>query len=134
MADAAVTGVWRGSLVDVLGAEGTLTLQLTGRGDAVRGEFTARITGQHEPLVRTGTVAGSATGGRVALNLTFPRGEGDEVRIALEGHAFDLVDSGAGLCGVYEVAARSFSPLQGGVVALSRDRRVQTAEVRGGRR
>jgi hypothetical protein len=38
------------------------------------------------------------------------------------------------MCGTYEVAARSFSPLQGGVVALSRDLPTRAIEAKEGER
>jgi hypothetical protein len=131
-AQVSANGTWTGSLVDALGTEGTLKLELAGRGGSVKGRFRATIAGHHEPFVRAGEVSGKATKGSIELQLAFPRAEGEEVSIALHGHTFKLSDEGAGMCGTYEVAARSFSPLQGGVIALSRDRRTAAAEAQGG--
>ena len=131
-AQASPNGTWTGSLVDALGYEGKLTLVLSGRAGKVSGRFRASIADHHAPFVRAGKVSGKASKGSVDLELTFERGEGEQVRIALRGHAFRLTDEGAGMCGTYEVAARSFSPLQGGVIALSRDRSPAMAEAKGG--
>lgn len=131
-ASASPNGTWKGSLVDALGYEGTLMLELAGRGGKVRGRFRATVADHHEPFVRAGEVSGKAEKGTLELQLTFPRAEGEEVSIALHGQTFKLSDEGAGMCGTYEVAARSFSPLQGGVIALSRDRGPATAEAKGG--
>lgn len=131
-AKAGPSGAWEGSLIDALGYEGTLTLELRGRGGKLKGRFVATIADHHEPFVRTGEVAGTASGDDVALSLTFARQQGEEeVRIELHGHTFKLSDEGVGMCGTYEVAARSFSPLQGGVVALARDRRPTLTEAKG---
>lgn len=131
-APVSANGTWAGSLVDALGNEGTLKLELAGRGGRVRGRFRATIAAHHEPFVRAGEVSGKAAKGSVELQLTFSRGEGEEVSIALHGRTFALSDVGAGMCGTYEVAARSFSPLQGGVIALSRDLGPTVAEAKGG--
>lgn len=118
---AAPSGNWRGSIVDALGYEGSLTLTLTLRKGAVRGTATAAISDHHAPFVRSGNVSGKAADGALHLEIAFAREE-EKVTIALDAHTFELSDKGgAGMCGTYEVAARSFSPLQGGVVALSRD-------------
>jgi hypothetical protein len=129
-ASADATGTWRGSIVDALGYEGSLTLRLAGRGGQVSGDCTATISDHHEPFVRSGKVRGKADDGRLSLRISFKR-EREEVTIALEAHAFELSDKGgAGMCGTYEVTARSFSPLQGGVVALSRDRSAPAVEAK----
>jgi hypothetical protein len=133
-AQASPNGTWRGSLVDALGYEGKLTLVLNGRGGKLSGRFRASIADHHAPFVRSGKVTGRAQKGAVELELAFPRSEGEQVRIVLRAHAFRLTDVGAGMCGTYEVAARGFSPLQGGVIALSRDRQPAVAEAKGGAR
>jgi hypothetical protein len=79
-------------------------------------------------------VSGTAEDGHLTLQISFARAE-EEVTIALDAHAFELSDKGgAGMCGTYEVAARSFSPLQGGVVALSRDLPTRAIEAKEGER
>jgi hypothetical protein len=131
-ASADASGNWRGSLVDALGYEGSLTLSLTGRGGRISGVCTATISDHHEPFVRSGKVSGKADDGRLSLRISFARAD-EKVTIALDAHTFEFSDKGgAGMCGTYEVAARSFSPLQSGVVALSRDLPARTIEATGG--
>ena len=132
-ASADATGEWRGSLLDALGYEGSLTLELAGREGRVSGVCTASIADHHEPFVRSGKVTGNDDAGHLALRISFARGD-EDVTIALDAHAFELSDKGAGMCGTYEVSARSFSPLQGGVIALSRDVPVASVEAAGEKR
>jgi hypothetical protein len=133
-ASAKPSGNWRGSLVDSLGYEGSLSLELTARKGRISGACTATISDHHEPFVRSGKVSGTAEDGHLTLQISFARAE-EEVTIALDAHAFELSDKGgAGMCGTYEVAARSFSPLQGGVVALSRDLPTRAIEAKEGGR
>lgn len=131
---AEASGNWRGSIVDSLGYEGSLTLELAGREGRINGVCTATISDHHEPFVRSGKVSGKTDDGRLSLRISFARAD-EDVTIALDAHTFELSDKGgAGMCGTYEVAARSFSPLQGGVVALSRDVPAQAIEAKGGGR
>jgi len=118
--------------VDALGYEGALTLDLAEREGRVSGVCTATISDHHEPFVRSGKVSGETDDGRLRLRISFRRAD-EEVTIALDAHTFELSDrGGAGMCGTYEVAARSFSPLQGGVLALSRDLPARAMEAIGG--
>jgi hypothetical protein len=79
-------------------------------------------------------VSGTADDGRLSLQISFARAD-EEVTIALDAHTFELSDKGgAGMCGTYEVAARGFSALQGGVVALSRDLPARAIEAKEGGR
>ena len=133
-ASAKPSGNWRGSLVDSLGYEGSLRLELTARKGRISGAFTATISDHHEPFVRSGKVSGTAEDGRLSLQIAFARPD-EEVTIALDAHTFELSDKGgAGMCGTYEVAARGFSALRGGVVALSRDLPVRAIEANEGGR
>ena len=130
-AGAEASGTWRGSIVDALGYEGSLTLELARAEERIIGVCTATIGDHHEPFVRSGKVNGMTEGGRLSLRISFARPD-EEVTIRLDAHAFELSDKGgAGMCGTYAVAARSFSPLQGGVVALSRDLPARAVEAKG---
>jgi hypothetical protein len=131
MANAEAGGNWRGSIVDALGYEGAVTLSLAEREGRVSGVCTATISDHHEPFVRSGKVSGETDNGRLRLLISFARAD-EEVTIALDARTFELSDKGGvGMCGTYEVSARSFSPLQGGVLALSRDLPAQSIEIKG---
>jgi hypothetical protein len=121
-----VTGTWTGRFVDVQGREGELTLELRTRGGAVRGAFRTEIAGQHEPIRDEGRVEGKTDGESLVLELVGRK----NASVALDAHTLELTEGGRGLCGTYRVSARTFSPLGGGVVALSADRSEGSVEVK----
>lgn len=128
-----LTGSWAGELVDVHGFRGELGLDLAagGKGD-LKGVYRIAIGTQHDTLVRKGEIAGTVSGGK--LKLAFSTRE-PPVKMGLEADVIPLREGGLGLRGTYEVSARGFSALQGGIVVLAKDR-VQEARLinRAGRR
>jgi hypothetical protein len=57
------------------------------------------------------------------------------VKMGLDADVIPLRGGGLGLRGTYQVSARAFSPLEGGIVVLARDRRQEAQLVsRGDRR
>jgi hypothetical protein len=117
-----LTGIWRGRLVDVLGFEGELELDLVSTDDGqLHGTFGAEIGGHHSTLRRTGKVRGKGT--ERAINLVLV-GEDQQspVKINLKGDVLELRDGGVGMRATYQVSAEHFSPLQGGILTASKDR------------
>lgn len=117
-----LNGTWTGRLIDVAGLEGSVGLTLRGRGGRVSGTFTATIPTQHEGVRATGKVSGATKGDKVELVVEL---EEAPVKITLRGDAFDCRDGGLGMKGTYDVAARRFSPLAGGVVVLHRPKKLR---------
>ena len=117
-------GVWTGQLVDVRGFKGEITLNLSDdKKGALKGHYRAVIVGQHEPVLGRGEVAG--TSARDKLKLTLSSREKD-VKMGFDGDLIALRDGGIGMRGSYQLSARGFSPLQTGVVVLSKDRRQES--------
>ena len=118
-----LSGSWRGRLVDVQGFEGDLQLTLKSDDDGqLRGTFTVQIGTHHSSLRHHGEVQGKGTEKELSLALA-PRDREVPVKISLTADVLDLRDGGMGLRGTYEVSARAYSPLQGGVVCASAHRK-----------
>lgn len=117
-----MSGSWRGRMVDVLGFEGELELDLkAGRGGEIKGQYHIEIGAGHSSLQQRGDIAGTISEKGLKLALV---GERLPVKISLNGDAIELRDGGVGLRGVYEVSARGYSPLQGGIVCASKDQKL----------
>lgn len=124
-------GTWTGRMVDLQGFEGEITLRLE-RGEksgTVMGWFDVAIGGHHDSIRRRGTVEGRQTDDRIVLNLEV--GDEKAARIAVDGRVWALNSGGTGLCATYDVAAKSFSPLRGGVLALSTGVPIRSTTVEG---
>ncbi|MGD1973600.1 MAG: hypothetical protein PVH37_20900 [Desulfobacterales bacterium] len=118
-----ISGNWRGRLVDVQGFEGDLELNLkSGRDGRLSGMFSVEIGANHSTLRQRGTVEGKVS--QKGLNLAFAV-EKPPLKIKLTGDVIDLRDGGLGLRGAYDVSARNFSPLQGGVACAAKDQKVE---------
>ena len=113
-------GAWRGRLVDLQGFEGEilLTLETADKG-VLAGEFSVSIGGSHTSIVQRGTVRGSFKPDTVALSFQL---RNPPVKVVVRATAQVLRDGGVGLSGTYDVSAKGFSPLQGGAIAVSKDR------------
>ena len=123
VANRRIPGTWRGRLLDVQSFEGALTLHLKSvRGGRVRGTFNVEIGQTHSSLRRDGEVGGTYEEGRLELAFI---GEELPVKILLSASVQELLDGGVGMSGTYEVSARQFSPIQGGVFCASKDRKVE---------
>ncbi len=116
-----LSGVWRGRLVDIQGFEGALELKLeSGAGGKLRGSYHVDIATTHSAMRQQGEVHGSYS--KSGLSLAFASKE-PPIGIRLTGDVLDLRDGGVGMRGVYEVSAKTFSPLQGGVISAAKDQR-----------
>jgi hypothetical protein len=116
-----LSGVWRGRLVDVQGFEGVLELTIeSGAAGRLRGSYNVEIATTHSTMRQQGEVHGSYS--QKGLSLAFASKE-PPIEIRLAGDVLDLRDRGVGMRGVYEVSARTFSPLQGGVISAAKDQR-----------
>lgn len=126
-----IQGTWTGRLVDVQGFEGEITFDLKQekKGQEVYGSFDAAIGVNHTSMRQRGAVKGSLAGDR--LDLIFETKAGDErpVVIRMAGQVQPLKEGGAGLKATYEVSARGFSPLQGGILCASAGRTLTSAMV-----
>jgi hypothetical protein len=122
-----MSGRWRGRLIDVQGLEGELALDLKvdGRG-RVSGLARTAIGGHHVPLELLEEVSGRAKADRLELELV--GGEERPVAILLTARVMEMTGGGLGMCAEYDVSARGFSPLQGGVAALNKDAPVPAAQ------
>ena len=128
-----LAGSWTGELVDVHGFRGELRLDLAYGGEgAVKGEYSVSVATEHDTLTRRGEVSGTSARGRVKLALSMRE---PPVKMGLDADVIPLRGGGLGLRGTYQVSARAFSPLEGGIVVLARDRRQEAQLVsRGDRR
>jgi hypothetical protein len=118
-----LSGIWRGRLIDIQGLEGDVELNLkSGDNGQLHGTFSVEIGGHHATLRQHGSVQGKSTERGLRLALV-----GDErpVKIGLTGNILQLRDGGMGLSATYEVSAKGFSPLQGGVVCASKGQKVE---------
>ena len=114
----AISGSWDGRFIDVGGFEGTLQLYLKeGRGK-VDGRYVVSVLDEHGPIDDEGGIKGTVDGERVQL--TFSSKQGQDVRISFVGQVFACRNDGLGIKGVYDIAARRFSPLGGGVLVAQR--------------
>jgi hypothetical protein len=118
-------GTWTGKLVDVQGFEGDVRLRLSGKGEALRGTFAASLLTQDDPVALRGTVSGKLVRGRIRLSF-----EAEEFSASFDAKLLDLAAGGEGACGTYEVSARGFSPLRGGIVVLNRGATGTDAEMK----
>jgi hypothetical protein len=118
-----LSGLWRGRLVDIQGFEGELELDLKG-GSAgqLTGTFNVSIAANHAPIRQRGAVEGKFSDDKLTLALV---GKDLPVKIGLIGDVLDLRDGGVGLRGSYEVSAKTFSPLQGGVACAAKDQKFE---------
>jgi len=116
-----LSGTWRGRLIDVQGFEGELRLDVAARSDGrISGEYGVTIGATHTSMVQRGKLTGAWKDGVLTLGFAL---EKPPVKVAVKAEALALRDGGVGLTGVYKVSARNFSPLQGGVISVSKDRR-----------
>jgi hypothetical protein len=120
--DGSVQGRWTGRLIDVLGFEGELSLDLTQekRTSAVTGTFIVELAGQHASVRRRGSVRGGLEKDRLVLTVDVK--EEPSAQIELTGDLLRLAEGGVGLCATYSVSARRFASLQGGVACASTGR------------
>ena len=113
-------GAWRGRLVDLQGFEGEILMTLQAVDEAaVGGTFSVSIGSTHASLVQRGEVKGTVRDSVVmfAFQLRDP-----PVKVVWRATAQDLRDGGVALSGTYDVSAKTFSPLQGGAISVSKDR------------
>jgi hypothetical protein len=119
-----LAGSWTGELVDIHGFKGELELALAAdREGAIKGDYRVAIAAEHDTLIGRGEVAGTTARGKLKLTISMRE---PAVNMGLEADLVRLRDGGLGLRGTYQVSARGFSTLQGGVVVLSKDRRRET--------
>jgi hypothetical protein len=118
-----ISGVWRGKLVDIQGFEGDVELTLKAADDGqLQGTFAVTIGGHHGAVRRRGEVRGKSTEKQVSLALTSKDKE-LPVKISATGDVLNLRGGGAGLRTTYQISAKGYSPLQGGVLCASKDRK-----------
>jgi hypothetical protein len=118
-----LSGIWRGRLIDVQGFEGEVELNLKSDDDGqLSGTYSVEVGGQHSTLRQHGSVRGKGTEKGLSLTLV---GKEQPVNISLKGNILKLTDGGMGLSATYDVSAKGFSPLQGGVVCASKDQKVE---------
>lgn len=118
-----LSGLWRGRLVDVQGFEGDLEINMrAGSAGQLSGTFDVAIGATHSTIRRQGTIEGKVSGQELRLALI---GRDLPVKFELVGEVLNLRDGGLGLKGVYEVSAKGFSPLQGGVVSAAKDQKLE---------
>ena len=113
-------GAWRGRLVDLQGFEGEILLTLRAADDSVvGGSFSVSIGSTHASVVQRGEVKGTVrdSAATFAFQLREP-----PVEVVWRATAQDLRDGGVALSGTYRVSAKTFSPLQGGAISVSKDR------------
>lgn len=127
MAD--LNGTWTGRLIDIRGFEGEIVLRLESEEGEVRGRADVRILTQHEVESYRLPIVGE-TGKRGRILLKGSAGEDAGVEFGIEGVVFELPADGLGLRGTYEVVARQFTALSGGVIVCSKGGRLPTVEVR----
>lgn len=120
-------GEWRGRLVDAAGFEGTVTLDMRGRGGKVSGRYHAALFTQHGDAGRKGKLAGRMEDGKISLTLR-PERDNDP-KIELRGTVFPM-GKGMGLKGIYEIEQRKFSPLVRGVMCACNNWQAALPETR----
>lgn len=127
MAD--LNGTWTGRLIDICGFEGDITLHLEESRGSVRGRADVRVHTQHELDTYRVPLAGEV-GERDRLVLKGSAGEKTGVDFGIDAVVFEPESGGVALRGTYDVAARQFTALRGGVVVSSKGGRLPTVEVR----
>ena len=118
-----LSGAWRGRLVDIQGFEGELHLTLKSDDNGeLRGTFTVQVGTHHSSMRQEGEVHGKGSEKTLTLALA-PEPRRRPVKINLTADVLALRDGGTALRGIYEVSARGYSPLRGGVVCASTHRK-----------
>lgn len=119
-----VSGSWNGQLVDIHGFNGEIALTLgTEKTGKVTGDYRVSIGGHHDSLVAKGQVSGSLARGKLKLSIAMRE---PPVKMGFDADLIALRGGGSGLRGTYQVSARGYSPLQGGIVILAKDRKQET--------